>query len=320
MSKVLSLLHTLSGHHQLLLHLYAGWHAADGTDPPWLPGFDREVRSYARNGFSIEVVLRYESKQGDWKGYARFVAAMVSHFSSTRAVRYIQVTNEANAPLDPAASDGAYPGATSALVAGVEAAHHEALSLEGKTHRHILIGFNVAWAPTPILSNWFSGLWGDGGRELSSSVNWVGLDLYPGTYLPGLPSSTPSGIARSAPAVVREELVAMRNAVLPAAHLGRTVALQLTEIGYATSLADHHSDADQASAVKAFARGACSVASKVGLTTFEWFELTDAPAPAADLSPTALHLPWRFGLLDNDLVPKPAFSEYEHVIARGCPA
>ncbi len=314
-SELLPELRELSGGKPLLLHLYVGWRAADGMSPPWLPGLQAQLATYGKAGFDEEVVLRYESARGDVAGYAAFAAALVKDLAPDPRVTDLQVTNEADSPLDRAASDGGYPGASQALVEGIEEAHDAAVAIGSP----LRIGFNVATLPTTsAMVAFFGQLWHIGGPAFASDVGFVGLDIYPGTYFPPLPAAGTLDLYGTAESTVAQALQDFRSQVLPAAHIPASAHIEITEIGFATSHSWHHTDAEQALLVRAFAAGACSAAARVGLSAFEWFDLTDASAPAADLSAPALHLPWRFGLLRSDLQAKPAFATYRKVIARGC--
>jgi hypothetical protein len=312
--ELLSRLVSLASKQRFLLHLYVPWHASYKSSPPWLQSTATQISSYARAGLSSELVVRYESDSGDASGYASFIGTLVQRYHHLPGLVALQVTNEADSPIDKAASDGGYPNVIQALVRGVETA----ASAVTRSRSHLVVGFNVADLPTQLLVDWFSALGKAGGPAFDRSVGFVGLDIYPGTYYPSLPQAGSPSLASAASRAVAGALESFRSSVLPAAGIGSSTSIELTEIGFATSTRWHHSDAEQSVLVRAFAEGACSVASRTGLAAFEWFDLTDAAAPSASLSNPSFALPWRFGLLRHDLEPKPAFSTYRSVVQSGC--
>lgn len=312
----LAALRKLSGGRPFLLHVYAAWRDGDGTDPRWLAPLLGSLSEWGKEGFLVELVVRYESQAGDVGGYARFLARLVGRLSREPAVVHLQVTNEADSPLDRAASDGGFPGAVQALVEGVESAARAARA----ERSFIQVGFNVAYPITiSELDGFFSTLGRLGGASFARDVGFVGLDLYPGTYFPALPAPFPSqSFVPASAGLVSQTLLAFRRQVLPAAGIGSGTKIELTEIGFATSTRWGHSDAEQAELVRALAAGACAVRREAGISAFEWYDLADAAAPSDSLSPIGLGLPWRFGLMTYQMSPKPAFQAYRAVIANGC--
>ncbi|MCL4448367.1 MAG: hypothetical protein M1483_05935 [Actinobacteria bacterium] len=313
-SSVMNELHLLANGHPFLLHIYTSWHKAYGTNPPWLKEIANEIVAYAKAGFQVELVLRYNSYSGDATGYAAFVAAVVRYFAQQPALSFIQVTNEPNVPLAPATSDGAYPNVLNAVVDGVEAGALAAKSVKSK----VKLGFNISYMLPQINETWFTHLDSIGGTRFARDLSWVGVDIYPGTYYPSLPSASSSQLPAVASQTVEYALNSMRLRVFPIADIAPTVQLQISEIGFATSTHLNHTDAEQAILLKAFVQGACKSAQADNVSAFEWFDLTDASKPTAYLNNPSLHLPWRFGLLRYNLTPKPAFMLYSKIIANGC--
>ena len=87
------------------------------------------------------------------------------------------MTNEANVRNAPNAADGAYPGAADALIQGVIAAKSEA---RRRGFSQVAIGFNWAYASGPAETAFWRRLGRSGGALFRRSVDWVGLDVYPG--------------------------------------------------------------------------------------------------------------------------------------------
>ena len=290
-----------------IVHLYTNW----SEYPATLPALDSEIAAYSSRGFLVDLALRYvppPGQDGNVAGFARYVAAMVAHFAHQPSVAYLQVTNEANSPFNAAASDGAYKNAVGALVDGIEAGAAE----KAKTGSHVRLGFN-----------WFSslGTQGDraffesighlGGARLASEVSWVGIDLYPGTYVPNtLPPPGSGHLATTAAADVAQAIDNLRTNLMPLAGLGPHVGIGISEIGWATS-PPARPLSEQAELVKAFMSGACAVAVRDNLQFIQWYKLADTILPTAS-SPLAM------GLMSPELAPKPGFAAYQAVVHQGC--
>src|SRR3954452_6477967 len=111
--------------------------------------FTTLVNRYTRAGFLVELQLRYHptaAQEGDVAGSARWVRAMVRRFGANPRVTAVQVTNEVNLPISPNSSDGAYEGATDALIRGVVAAKDEA---RRRGYGQLAVGFNWVYRWTP---------------------------------------------------------------------------------------------------------------------------------------------------------------------------
>ena len=77
----------------------------------------RLVRHYAQAGFRSEIQVRYhppEGHEGDIAGFEQFVETAVRRLGRRRAVAGFSITNEANLPISPNTSDGAYDGVVDA--------------------------------------------------------------------------------------------------------------------------------------------------------------------------------------------------------------
>jgi hypothetical protein len=104
-----------------VIRLYTGYHGG-GARARLSPDVLEQIREYGAAGFQIELVLTYMFAESDAQGYADFVSGVVREVGPLiydAATRH----NEANASLGIGASDGNQPGARSALMRGVIAAH-----------------------------------------------------------------------------------------------------------------------------------------------------------------------------------------------------
>ena len=292
-----------------IVHLYTNW----ADYPASLPALDAEIAGYGRAGDQVDLALRYvpaTAQIGDVAGFAGFVAAMVAHYANDQAVTMIQVTNEANSPVNPAASDGAYPGAERALVAGVEAG----ATARATSGSHVALGFNWFYSFGPVAdAAWWARLGQLGGQRFAADVDWVGVDAYPGTYYPApSPSLDPTDPAASASAEVVHILSTVRHRLMPKAGLGAAIPLGFSEIGWAT-YPPVRSDAEQARLLDAFTAGACQAAVADNVRFLQWYNLTDPPGGiGGTASPLAM------GLMHANYTPKLAFGAYQNVIRHGC--
>jgi hypothetical protein len=150
----------------------------------------RLTRRFARRGYLIELQVRYHPdprREGDIRAWRRHVREVVRRFGRIRRVVALQVANEVNLTQSRDSSDGAYRGARRALVAGVIAARDE---VRRHGPRRLRIGFNWFRRLDPVSErDFWRTLRSVGGRRFARSVDWLGLDLYPGTVFP--PSLAP---------------------------------------------------------------------------------------------------------------------------------
>jgi hypothetical protein len=283
------------------VHLYDAYtRPADAAAiPAWLAD---QIAGYSAAGMRIELVLRYRPNAApDIAGFTAFVKQRVAQLGPNRQVVSLQITNEANVPGAPDAADGAYAGASTALVRGVIAARHEARRLG---HDQLAIGFNVAdEAPARALP-FFTGLRRTGGRAFARSVDWVGIDAYPGTWGPALPNGSLDRAVRTA---TRRTVDTLRRQLLPAAGLPRTPII-FAESGYPTDHAQR-TEAQQAVALRAAVETVVQLRRSRGVIGYRWFDLRDADSSVPSFES-------QYGLTRDDYAPKAAFGVYRSLIAQ----
>ena len=263
----------------------------------------RLVRRYALAGFRSEIQVRYhppEGHEGDIEGFERFVEKAVRRLGRRPAVVGFSITNEANLPISPNTSDGAYDGVVDALVRGVIVARRE---LRRLGRPRLDVGFNVMWRWNPHSDRAF---WEDIGAHPDAArfrraVDNVGLQVYPGLVWP--PTAVPG---RTAGDEVAEALTLVRDCYMPKADLGRRVELWVSENGYATNLGrtEESQQRDLESSVDAVAQWSGAL----GVTDYRWFNLRDNNSDGSDLFSAV-------GLLRDDYSRKPAFATYRAAIA-----
>ena len=273
---------------------------SDGV--PGIRQMGRLVRRYALEGFTSEIQVRYhppDGKEGDIPGFERFVRTAVRRLGQRRAVVGFSITNEANLPISPNTSDGAYEGVVDALVRGVIVARSE---LRRIGRPRLDVGFNVMWRWSPDSDRQFwedIGAHPDAGR-FRRAVDNVGVQVYPGLVWPPMPLP-----GRSAGDEVAEALTLVRDCYMPKAGLDRGVELWVSENGYATNLG--RSDGSQRRDLESTVEAVSRWSGALGVTDYRWFNLRDNNSDGVDLFSAV-------GLLRDDYSRKPAFASYRRLI------
>jgi hypothetical protein len=298
----LAALEQLRGHRPFVLHLYDAYtRPADAEAVP--AELAAQIAAYTAAGFGIELVLTYRpaAAAGDVDGFTGFVRARVRQLAANARVVGLQVTNEANVAGAPDAADGAYPGAKDALVRGVIAAKAQARRRRGGAR--LKIGFNWAYQHGPAEAAFFSYLRAAGGRGFARSVDWVGVDAYPGTWGPEL---APGDLAAAVRAATIDAMRTLRESLLPRAGLSRA-ALHFSESGYPTG--PGRTEEDQQRVMRATVQAIADARETYGVTDYRWFDLRDADSAGDSFES-------RYGITRDDYGAKAAFFTYRDLIAR----
>jgi hypothetical protein len=316
-----------------VIRLYASYTGPSGPSAAEQVG--AAISGYEAAGFDVELALTYRPAGGgspqDVPGFAEFVRettrtlgrpadtyshrraahttsrGLVSPQSAPRLVS-LQITNEANVQSAPNAADGFYAGAQDALIAGVAAASDER---SARRLSWLKIGFNWAYASDPAEARFWRCLWQRGGRRFVDGVDWVGLDIYPGTWAPPMPDPAAPPIpahalARTTASTIVTALRQLRDHYMPLARLGRRTALYVTENGYPTG--PGRTPAVQETALRTAVTAVDSVRGTFNVTAYRWFDLRDADSAGESFES-------RYGLLNDDYTPKPAFAAYRRLVA-----
>lgn len=291
-----------SGDRPFVVHLYDAYtRPADGDAVPrWLAD---QIDGFTARGLRVELVLRYRpvAAGGDVAGFERFVRSRVRQLGSNHSVTSLQITNEVNVKGAPDAADGAYAGAVRALTRGVVAARDEAKRAGAA---QLAIGFNWANEGGPAARAFFASLRTSGGRSFARSVDWVGVDAYPGTWGPALPGGDLASAVRTDTTALLRRL---RSSLLPAAGL-RRAPLVIAESGYPTDHAKR-SEADQAAVMRAAVETVVAHRKRYGVVGYRWFDLRDADSSVPSFES-------QYGLMRDDYSPKAGFSVYRDLVAR----
>ena len=253
---------------------------------------------YTSRGYLVELQLRYHptpEQEGDIAAWVAYVREVVRRFGTNPRVVAIQVTNEVNLTWSPDSSDGAYEGAREALVQGVIAAKDEATRIASAVE----IGFNWAYRMDPATEQSFwQGVRDRGGARFVESVDWVGLDAYPGTFFP--PAEGPGG--------ERDGMVNAMSALrcyLKVPGIPESVPIHVEENGWPTS--PTRSEARQVEAMDLMVGAVHEFRGTYNVTDYRWFNLRDGDS-------TSPNMGVRYGLLRDDYSEKPGFRRFaEHV-------
>jgi hypothetical protein len=261
----------LAGGRDFDVHFYASWRGGLAQET-----IDA-MRLVDEAGFRVNLALKYlppEGHDGDIAGFAAWVAEVVRNH---REVTTVQVTNEANSGASTD-SDGGSTDPLGALIEGVKAA------AAVKRH-HQEIGFNWFYRLDPVSDQQFWSTLGErGGEAFRDAVDWAGVDIYAGTYVPP--------VSVDDEADFRAALEYTRNEMMPLAGLGPEVPLYVQETGFPT-LDPVRDGQRQADALSAYIRAT----EGLNVALIQWFQLADANSTIGD----------GWGLIDAAYQPKPAY-------------
>jgi hypothetical protein len=266
-------------------------------------GFRRYLdlaQRFTSRGYLVELQVRYhpsDQQEGDIAGWEAHVREVVRRFGANPRVVALQITNEVNFTFSADSSDGAYDGARDALVKGVIAAKDEARK---RGFGQLAIGFNWAYRLDPgNEQSFWQGVRDRGGQAFVRSLDWIGLDAYPGTVFP--PESDADGYRDG----MVNAMSALRcYATVPG--IPASLPMKVEENGWPTF--PGRSEADQAEFLERMLRAASDFRGTYNVSDYRWFNLRDGDTSSAQ---PFQHL----GLLRSDYVPKPAFERYRRLVA-----
>ncbi len=276
------------------------WSAGDRG----IASFKRAAARYTRAGFDVEIQVRYHpaaGEAGNLRAWVSYVRHVVDVLGANQRVIAMTITNEVNIALSPNTSDGYYAGADAALVAGIEAAHGEAVR---RRYSQLTFGFTYAYRFSPAGdAALFRYLAAHGGPRFRKALGFVGVDAYPGTISP---PTIPPGQSYGT-ALVRA-LATVRDCYLRIARIGPNKPIWITENGVPTGKL---SNAAQAAALTQMVAAAHAYSKTFNVTDYRWFNLRDSTLhPLADAAFAS------DGLLRADYSRKPSFGAYRDLIAR----
>src|SRR4051812_11293914 len=288
----------LRGGRSFAVHLYLEFTNAPDM-PDRIAAAEALTDRYRAQGLDVEYVLAYRPRTRagapDVAAFTAFVRAMVDRLGPR--LHALQVTNEVNNSLSPDASDGAYPGASDALVQGVIAAKDEA---RARGLDELEIGFNWMYRQSPQTDQEFWEYLRDaGGKRFAESLDWVGADVYPGTFFPPTATSYRDAVVNA--------LDALRECYMSIPAIPRGVPIHFTESGYPTGPGRSYDE--QARALREMVGAYADFSGNYNVSDYRWFLLRDGNSDVPDFQQ-------QYGLLRDDYSPKPAFAAYRDLIAR----
>ena len=255
------------------------------------------ARHYSRLGLDVEIQVRYHpaaEQNGDIGAWLDYVRRVVRAFGPIRHVVGLQITNEVNIAFSPNTSDGFYEDAVRALARGVPAAKHEARRLG---YDRLETGFNYAWRFGDGDADFWREVGEAGGKRLRRTTDWVGVDAYPGTFVP-------AAVVNPGDAML-EAVAQVRECFMPIAGFGARMPIHLEEFGYPTG--PGRSESAQERALRGFVRKLNRYRGTYGITNVNWFGLRDNNSAGPNFQSF-------FGLLRDDYSRKPAFGVYRKLI------
>ncbi|MEA2368756.1 MAG: hypothetical protein QOH38_1474 [Thermoleophilaceae bacterium] len=259
------------------------------------------AKRYTAHGYLVELQLRYHpsaEQEGDIAAWVKHVREVVDRFGPNPRVVAIQVTNEVNLAFSPDSSDGGYDGAREALVQGVKAAKDEARK---RGFTQLEIGFNWAYRNDPSKEQSFwTYLRDHGGPSFVRALDWVGVDAYPGTFIP--PANSPGGERSS---LVNVFSTFRCYAAIP--KIPAHVPIHVEENGWPTG--PGRSYERQAEAMQTMVQAVHDFRGTFNISDYRWFNLRDGDSTSANFQT-------QYGIMTDEYVPKPAFGLYRRLVAK----
>ena len=249
---------------------------------------------YVTDRIALDLAVCYRA-HNDPQGFCDFVRSMVRRYGE--ALASIQIGEEPNNPHAATGGDGSFAGIHQALILGVKAAKDEAkrLGLPIGVGINAVISFDHNDLFWPTLA-------AQGDATFYDSLDYVGIDFYPGVFAP-----LPPGLDHAS--ATKAVLGHFRNTNLVAGKVPPSLPMRITEIGWPTS--PERSPELQAEVVAAILEGVFEISEELNITHRAFFGLRDADSSEQGL---------RFGLLYDDYRPKPAFAVYASWIRQHAPS
>jgi hypothetical protein len=243
-------------------------------------------------GQLLDLVVAFQSKVGDVEGYQAFLQALVQAIGSE--LDTLQITEEPNAVNNGGYVDGDTPRVREALVAGMLTAKQEA---RRQGYGHLKIGFNVI---PSFGDDFFESLRTIGGDEWIETVDYVGLDCFPGVWM--MPDANPVELGKAIVSLIDW----LRNDRLPQCGIPAGVPIIIAENGWATGLG--RSPERQAEVLEEIIRAVDANRATYNVQGYTIFSLRDADSSNPDVFA-------QFGILYDDYSRKPAFEVFRKLIA-----
>ena len=286
-----------------MAHLYAEYYGPGSYSASQEIG--SEVQTFAKAGIKVELVLCYrptdQVPSTDVPGFVTWAKSALG--SLGKYLSYLQVTNEANVSGSSSSNDGSYPGAEDALIQGVEGTK----SYIASHGMAIKVGFNWSYNPSVGSDSFWSYMASTGGSTFVKDVDWVGVDVYPGTWQTLSASlSFSAGVSQ----VMTQAISSTRDTFMPLAALPASVPIHITETGYPTG--PNRTYAMQVTALQSEVAAVVNAHTTYNVDAVEFFDLRDAITNSTVIAD-------QYGLMTDQWAPKPAFTSYEQLVTQYAP-
>lgn len=260
-----------------------------------------ETERFAAEGLAVSLQLRYGGPgehlpEGGPQAFAAWTRQVV-RVASNDALVGVEVTNEPNLTIAPDNSDGAFAEVKDALIAGVLAASEEADRRPGP---RIPVGFNWFHHTGPDEEGSFWSYLGEhGGERLGAALDWVGLNIYPGTYdFTAVPPGEEG-------AEVERALELLRGRYLPIVSVPPETPIRVTEFGWPDG--EGRTQEEQSRTLHAMVSVLERGRDLYNVTDAYWFNLRDSDSSRAKNES-------HYGLVTSDYVEKPSFAEFRSIV------
>ena len=284
-----------------VVHLYAEYYGTGSWTVQQEAG--SLIDMYAKNGIKVELVVCYRPTTGtaaaNVSGFDAWINTALSQYG--KELSYLQVTNEDNVTNSGNTSDGWYPGSWAALVWGIR----DAKTFINARDLNIKVGFNWAYQLDANEVNFWNYIKTNGGSAFLTDLDWVGLDIYPGTWGPAMSSTL--NFASGVSAEMTSALGVLRSTYLPMAGIPASVPIHISETGYPTSATRTYDQ--QTGALVNEVNAVNAVRGVYNVTDFRWFDLRDANSASTSFES-------HYGIMTDSYTPKPAFAQYQQLIAQ----
>ena len=198
------------------------------------------------------------------------------------------------------------PGGLAAAALGARDLGVIAAKAEARAARLGSLKIGFSWAATgdsPAASFWRY-LGEHGGSAFARALDWVGVDVYPGTWGPQIDAHNLSAGTTEA---LERTFADLRDQYMPLAGIPARVALHVAENGFPTG--PGRTEAMQVTAVRAALETVNRDRGRYNITDYRWFDLRDADSTGPSFES-------QYGLLRDDYSPKPAFAVFRGLVAR----
>ncbi len=287
--KVTAALNQLAGDKPFLVRAYQGYMPDTEENAAVRIETHVAVEQYCTDTKKLDLTLCFRPKVYDKTDWEHYIRSKICQYKDLLVK--IQITEEPNNPVTAAGGDGSSPMIEQALIDGVIAAKKEAKRLGIS----LLVGFNAVISFQPEDAFWAK-IKQLGTPEFLASLDYVGLDFYPGVFRPLPPNFSMKDAVKSV-------LQQFRNQNLVAGGIPESIPIHITENGFPTS--ETRTEDEQADNVKTMVETIYEQRHQLTITHYAFFDLRDANSSAQG---------FQFGLIRDDYTPKKAFHIFKQLV------